>query len=351
MSYFIQMPLTTATQPSPKRTIHYVGLETISAPVKPHLADLERFMRGQVNDFERETRELVAYCLKNSGKRIRPILLFYSGWTSPNTISGDLVKAAAVIELVHLATLVHDDILDEASLRHNESTVSEKFGPGIAVLLGDALFSQALKLASEFPNVDVCRSVSKATRRVCAGEIGQSFQRGNTALEVEDYYRIINYKTAELFYVSCHLGAKLADYPEEFISAVGNFGRRLGVAYQIFDDIADFIGQEARIGKTLGTDVASGKFTLPLILLLRKLNKMEGKELVRGFKNGKPADIKGLNRLMAEKGIFDQVCQCFMREIDAAEEALAPFGDYPPVDHLKGISSYVRAQVSKFVWP
>ena len=351
MSYLLPMPLTTTSPPEPKRTIRYVGLESISEPVKPHLNLLEQFMRGQVDDFEDETRELVTYCLKHSGKRIRPILLFYSGWTASQTGLRDLVKAAAVIELVHLATLVHDDILDEASIRHNESTVSEKFGPGIAVLLGDALFSQALKLASEFPTVEVCRAVSQSTRRVCAGEIGQSFERGNTALAVEDYYHIINYKTAELFYVSCHLGAKLAAYDDGFISAAGRFGRSLGIAYQIFDDIADFIGQEARIGKTLGTDVASGKFTLPLILLLRKLSRMEGKELVRSFHNGKPADIRGLNRLMAEKGIFDEVSQCFQREIETAEKALDPFSDYPPTNHLKGISAYVKRQVEKFTWP
>ncbi len=351
MSYLLRMPLTTATLEGPKRRIHYVGLETISEPVKPHLNLLEQFMQGQVDDFERETRELVAYCLKNSGKRIRPILVFYSGWTDSQTVSADLVKAAAVIEFVHLATLVHDDILDEASLRHNESTVSEKFGPGIAVLLGDALFSQALKLASEFPTVDVCQAVSKSTRRVCAGEIGQSFERGNTAIAVEDYYHIINYKTAELFYVSCHLGAKLAGYDKDYIEVAGKFGRSLGIAYQIFDDIADFIGQEARIGKTLGTDVASGKFTLPLILLLRKLSRLEGKELVRSFHNGKPADIKGLNRLMSAKGIFSQVRQCFMEEIEAAEKALVSYTEYPPANYLLGISSYVKGQMEKFVWP
>ncbi len=153
------MPVTTESDDT--RESKCVGLDTISELVRPHLRELTRFMNGQVLQFEPEIRELVKYCLEHSGKRIRPVLVFYSGWTSEEIIASDLVKAAAVIEFVHMATLVHDDVLDAAILRHNDFTVSQKYGPQVAVLLGDALFSQALRLASDFPSVEVCRAVSR----------------------------------------------------------------------------------------------------------------------------------------------------------------------------------------------
>lgn len=321
----------------------YPDLGAISLRVKSHLERLSGFMDDQIGEFETEIQDLVAFCLKNGGKRIRPILLFYSGWRSEDVVSEDLVKASAVIEFVHLATLVHDDVLDEASLRHNDSTVSKKYGSKIAVLLGDALFSQALKLASEFPIVDVCRAVSESTRRVCSGEIEQTFQRGNPSIAVEDYYRVIELKTAELFFVSSFLGAKLGGYDPDFIRAAGIFGRHLGIAYQIYDDLADFVELEERTGKTLGTDIANRKVTLPLLLLLERLDEPGRDDLTNTLQSSRQIDLEVIRALLAEHGIFEEVGTRFRRELDCAELALAPFSNYTPVRFLSEICDWVRS--------
>ncbi len=231
--------------------------------VQPHLAEFERFFSGQVETFEPHLRELVRYVFANQGKRIRPSLVFCSGWTDNGRIVPDQVYAAAVVELIHLATLVHDDVLDGAALRHQLPTVSDKFGASVAVLLGDALLTQALKIASDSLSIEVCRAMAAATRRVCAGEIHQTLERGNPRFSVNEYFEVIAMKTGELFGVSCLLGARVAGHPEEFVDAATRFGLQLGIAYQLFDDLADFCGDEGKIGKTLGTDLASGKFTLP----------------------------------------------------------------------------------------
>ena len=322
-------------------------LHDVTEFVQPQLEQLHGFLLAQVAQFEPEVREPVDYCLQSNGKRIRPILVFFSGWSRDKALQAELVRIAAVIEIVHLATLVHDDILDQARIRHNCSTVSEKFGPQVAVLLGDALFSQALKLASEFPTVDVCRAVSASTRRVCSGEIAQSLHRGNAAVAIDDYLRIIRFKTAELFRLSCYLGSRIGGYDEEFTTAASVFGLHLGIAYQIFDDLADFVGREDNIGKTLGTDLASGKFTLPLILLLQEVEYEKRAALIAQIADQSRSDQRGITILMDEYGIFERVGEYFWREMESADVALSSFTEYIPVHHLQKIGSFVKSQIEK----
>ena len=236
--------------------------------VSPHVAALDKFMRQQVDQFEPEIRNMAAYCLDTTGKRLRPTMVFIAGWKGEGIVEEELVRAAGVVEMVHLATLVHDDIMDRAEIRRSRRTAAREFGSDAAVLLGDALFSQALHIASQFKTTEVCRLVSESTRKVCSGEIMQTLRRRDLNISLEEYRRMIDLKTAELFRVSCYLGAALSGYEPAFARAADEFGHRLGIAYQIYDDLVDFLGEEKHIGKTLGTDLATGKLTLPLMLLL-----------------------------------------------------------------------------------
>ena len=335
--------LRVVTNPSPTVILDGTGLWR---DVQPHLAALGRFFDEQIGTFEPQLQDLVRYTFANQGKRIRPTLLFYGGWQEDGRILPELVKAAAVVELVHLATLVHDDVLDEATLRHRLPTVGEKFGAQAAVLLGDALFSQALKLAADFPTVEVCRAVALSTRRVCAGEIHQTLERGNPEFTVEDYFEVIGLKTGELFAVSCLLGARLAGYPEAYVQAVRRFGMQLGIAYQIFDDVADFCGDEGKIGKTLGTDLASGKFTLPLLWLLERLPDAEVQALRAAVLAG-AADLQELAARMTRHGVFVAVRERFEAELRAGEDGLANWGQLAPTPRLLGLASFVRMQLAR----
>lgn len=317
-------------------------------PVRPYLGALDRFLEEQIEELEPEIRPLAHYALRSSGKRLRSLLLFYSGWNESPRPGDPLVRAAAVVELVHLATLVHDDILDEADLRHQHPTVSEKFGPSAAVLFGDALFAHALKLAAEFPTVDVCRAVSEATRRVCAGEIKQTFQRGVTTLPLADYFRIIELKTAELFWLSCHLGGFLSGREDGSLRALEKYGRHLGVAYQIFDDVADLLGDESVIGKTLGTDLAKGKFTLPLLLLFQSLAPGEREALVAQLKERLPIAEQDLPSLFRQHRVMELTQEYFLREIHLSNEALENQGDQPFVRKLRMINDLIHDQFQRF---
>lgn len=307
---------------------------------------LNVFLRGQLAAFEPEIRDMADYCIDTSGKRIRPALVFLSGWQGEAVPPpADLVRVAAVVELVHLATLVHDDIMDEADLRRSRRTASKQFGPEAAVLLGDALFAHALHLASQFPTTEICHAVSDSTRKVCAGEIVQTLRRGTTNITREDYFRVIDLKTAELFRVSCFLGSRLGGFPREFVDAASAFGRHLGVAYQIYDDLADFFGQEKRIGKTLGTDLQSGKVTLPLLALMDRLAADDRALLVDEILGRTEPDLARRITQMGELGIFEAVSAEVEVELREADAKLAAFGELAPVPLLRQLCETLRYQV------
>ncbi len=302
---------------------------------------LNEFLAEQVECFESEVREFVVSCLGAGGKRIRPTLLSRAAY-SPDVVFPDIVKAAAVVELVHLATLVHDDVLDEAMLRRGHITLFSNQGSSVAVLVGDALFSHALKLASEFPTNEVCSWVSEATRRTCAGEIRQTFHRGKLDLSMEQYYRIIELKTAEFFRVSCMLGAFLGGFDESYCKAASEFGLRLGVAYQLYDDVADIFGDELSLGKTLGTDWAKRKPTLPLILLFREMDSSAAEELWRS----QETSIQEIRRLILEGNLFENCIKSVQSELVSAEEILAPFSSLSPVEPLLEAVKYMESKLT-----
>ena len=324
------------------------GFDEVYTPVKPYLEHLDAFLQAQVGELEPEVREQVRYVLRHSGKRLRPMMVAYSGWQGRATAtSGNLVTLGAVIELVHLATLVHDDILDEADTRHRQETAASKFGPAAAVLIGDVLFSHALRLAADFRTTEVCRAVAQATARVCAGEIAQTYQRGEVNDSREFYFRVIRLKTAELFEVACRLGATTGGYNERFCEAAGRFGRHLGIAYQIFDDLVDLYAEESQIGKTLGTDLAKGKFTLPLLLLLEKISEEERATLLARFKRGDDGVAEAFTRRLDDFPIFEEVVDAFEDELREAQEALEPHRELAAYPGLKRIAALVRAQMQR----
>ena len=326
--------------------------DEICWPVKPYLDALDAFLRTQVHQLEPEIQDHVRYVLSHSGKRLRPMLVIYSGWKgSSDDFLEEQVKLGAVMELVHLATLVHDDILDESDTRHHQETVARKFGSATAVLVGDVLFSHALKLAAEFETTEICRCVAQATARTCAGEIVQAYQRGQVNYSRDFYYRVIRLKTAELFEVSCQLGAKLSGYSEEFSDAAGLFGRHLGMAYQIFDDLVDLYADESMVGKTLGTDLGKGKFTLPLLILLEKLPSDERDHLLARFKKGDKGVAADFKKHLYDFPVFEEVVAAFERQLGEANQAVALFENQPqiqiPIAAMRKIVAFLRAQLNR----
>jgi octaprenyl-diphosphate synthase len=334
------------TTGAPNRT---TGLEpkdpaAVFSCLAPHMARLDGFLHEQLSAFEPELRAIVGYCLENSGKRIRPSLVFFSGWDEAEVVSEQLVKVAAVVEMIHMATLVHDDIMDGADLRRQRLTVARKFGPDAAVLLGDALFAHALNIAAGFPTTEVCRCVAAATRTVCSGEIMQTLDENEAQRTISTYRRIIEMKTAELFSVSCFLGARHSSGGDDFSRAAECFGRHLGIAYQIYDDLADFFGSESDIGKTLGTDLASGKPTLPLLLLLERLPVERAQSLQMELESRNADNLADHVEQMRDHKVLTDVIEEIRSEIRSGIAALRPWHERPAVVLLSQLARLLESK-------
>ena len=290
--------------PSPTNSEKKSSAESIE-----FLSFFESYLSDLISEFDPTIRNLAKHVVLNGGKRIRPFLVYTCG--SGNAESTEnLLKASSVIEIVHVATLVHDDILDSASVRRNKPTIHSQFGEHTAILLGDALFSYALELATDFPDSSVCRIVSRSTRKTCTGEINQNFNKGNFQLSADDYFSIIQDKTGELFSASCMIGSHLAGGSEDLIDILGDFGNSLGLNYQIYDDLIDTFGNSFTSGKTLGTDFQSGKVTLPIIRLLESLPQSISESFLDAFSENSANEEfkKYFGRLLIDHEIHEK---CF----------------------------------------
>ncbi len=233
--------------------------------VNPFLQAVDERLIRQANDFDPQIVPYAKSALNGGGKHLRPTLVALAGGAIGQV--GDAhITAAVIIEMVHLATLVHDDVMDEAEIRRGQLTIAANWGNEIAVLFGDCLFAQAVKMAAGFPTPEVCRAVATATNTVCTGEILQTQHRRNFELSRREYFRVIEMKTAELFTLSCDLAAFLSDATTGQRAALRQFGAAFGTAYQVYDDCVDLFGSEAAAGKSLGTDLAKGKLTWPVLL-------------------------------------------------------------------------------------
>jgi octaprenyl-diphosphate synthase len=242
------------------------------APIAADLEEVERILARVLKNKHPRVAEVIDHVQHYRGKRLRPMLLLLTARACGRMTMAHHVLGA-VVEMIHTATLVHDDVLDGARVRRRMATVNAVWGVQTSVLLGDYLFTHAFHLASTLDDARACRMIGEATDRVCEGELCQVLQRGNLDLSEVDYFDIIDGKTAELTACCCHLGALYSGAAPEVVQALARYGRRVGLAFQIADDLLDLVGEEKTTGKSLGTDLEQQKLTLPLIHLLNQGDK------------------------------------------------------------------------------
>jgi len=245
-------------------------LHDLLAPVRTDLDRLEDYLVNEMHPSESFLHEYLDHVAKYRGKRLRPALVFMAA-RACGDVTDDHLRLAAVAELLHTATLVHDDILDDADIRRRNATAHKLFGSELSVLLGDYLFARAYELACDGSSTDVAVYLAKTARAICVGEMMQIRNRGNLELDEQAYLSIIEQKTACLYSACGYIGVHFAGGSKELTASMTEFGMNLGMAFQIADDLLDLTGDEARVGKTLGTDVANQKLTLPLIHMLEQL--------------------------------------------------------------------------------
>jgi octaprenyl-diphosphate synthase len=270
-------------------------LARVAQIVQAQLTEVDARISQQAAEFDPAIEGYIAYAIGGQGKRLRPMVALLSGGATGSVTSAH-VDLAVILELIHIATLVHDDIMDEAERRRGQPTVNARWGNALSVLLGDCLFAQALSLSTHFEKAEISRAIAKAAREVCTGEIIQTQRRFDLHLGVQDYRRIVEMKTGSLFSAAAELSAVINEMEPAVVGAMQSYGMKIGAAYQIYDDCLDIAGNESVIGKTLGTDLRKGKLTLPVLMLLKAAPAVEREQYSQMIVNGKVDELTDILR-------------------------------------------------------
>lgn len=265
--------------------------------VKNDIDMVEQFLKDDIKTSVPLINEVILYLLSSGGKRLRPVFLALSAKLCG--YNGDKIPAmSAVIEYIHTATLLHDDIIDGAKYRRKRPTANSLYGNDIAVLCGDFLYSRSYITLTEYGAKDVQMILSSAALTMSEGEVIQLLKTGDINITFDDYIQIITRKTAVLFSAACEIGGRLAQVDENKIKALKDFGYYLGLGFQMTDDILDYMGDPAVTGKKNGTDLFEGKLTLPVILMLDVVSKEE-KQTITDLFTKKERNEKDLEILLS----------------------------------------------------
>ncbi len=317
------------------------SLGRVTGVIRPELSRVEARIAEQTTAFDPAIEGYISYAVGSRGKRLRPVMALLSGGAL-GPITPEHIDLAVVVELIHIATLVHDDIMDEAERRRAQPTVNARWGNSLSVLLGDCLFAHALNLSANFENAEVGRAIARAAREVCTGEIIQTQRRFDLHLAVDDYFRIIQMKTGSLFAVSAEFGAILSGADQKTALALREFAMSVGTAYQIYDDCLDIAGEEDATGKTLGTDLRKGKLTLPVLMLLRSAPAVEKERCAELILEGNLSEITRLVKAAAANGALSAAITAGQDLLRKAEGKLTGLPDNEYTRALFGLSDAVR---------
>lgn len=317
-----------------------VSLAELYEPIAEPLERVRRVFDDELASEWPFVRELCEHIGQYRGKMLRPALVLLAGEVCGG-VGRDHVVLGAVTELVHMATLVHDDVLDEAELRRRMPTINQLHDNEAAVLLGDFLISHAFHLCSSLDSQYASRLVGSTTNTVCEGELMQVVHRGNTALTQEEYFAIISRKTASLMSTCCVLGARYAGADPARIARLENYGLDIGIAFQIADDVLDITGSERLAGKTLGRDLDKAKLTLPLIHFLAHAPRRQRDQAAAALRNGNPDRAEILRDLVGPSESIAYALDVAGRYVRSALNNLARLPDSPARASLQTIAEFI----------
>ena len=276
----------------------------IQALMKSDLEMTDDILINRLNSNVELINQMSHYIINSGGKRIRPLLLLLCARAT--SYSGkDHHAMAVVIELIHTATLLHDDVVDESATRRGQNTANELWGNAPSVLVGDFLYSRAFEIMVEPNSMEIMRVLSKATNQISEGEVLQLLNIRNAKVSRSEYFKVIEQKTACLFKAACQIAGILSKSSEELITALGSFGMHLGNAFQIIDDNLDYESDSSMIGKEIGDDLSEGKVTLPMIYALEQTTGKENKILTNAITEADASNIDNIVDILVNVNAFE----------------------------------------------
>lgn len=299
-----------------------MNLDSLYSLIAEDMRAVDAEIRRRLHSEIALVTQVANYIIASGGKRMRPaLLLLTAGATGYRGTHHHTL--AAVVEFIHTATLLHDDVVDESSLRRGRNTANAEFGNAASVLVGDFLYSRAFQMMVSTGSMRVMEVLADATNIIAEGEVLQLMNCRNADIDVADYLRVVRYKTAKLFEASARLGAILGAVPAETEESLARYGMHLGTAFQIVDDVLDYSGQEGEIGKHLGDDLAEGKPTLPLIHVLRHGGELQTRLVRRALEEeGGRDDFPAIIAAVIETGALEAARRVAADEVELAKRAL-----------------------------
>lgn len=306
------------------------------------LEEVEERVRQNLDSSVALVNTVAAQILSGGGKRIRPLLLLLSARLCGYT-DNEHHQLGSLVEFIHTATLLHDDVVDEADLRRGRRTARRVWGNQISILVGDYLYTRAMCRVVEFRSQSINEVLAEACKKMAEGEVLQLYYNGNPSIPESDYIKIVEHKTAGLIAASCRMGAILADAPEAQQEALFRFGQYLGIAFQVADDTLDYIANGASLGKTIGQDLRQGKATLPLLHLLRQCSEEDARMIKDRMETRtlSDADLERILILMKKYGSIAYAMDRAKTYVAAAKRELEIFEDCPARRALTVAADYM----------
>lgn len=274
--------------------------------IKPELEELETFLKESINSDIELATEVSSYIVQSGGKRIRPTITILIA-RALNYQGNELTKLATAIELLHTATLIHDDVVDQSELRRGKISIHKKWNNAHGVLVGDFVYSKAFQLMASLKNKQIIQTLADSTNRISEGEVMQLNFLESKSIKEEDYFEIIGRKTAELFKACAHTAALIAEAEENLVKTSCEFAYALGIVFQLTDDLLDYYGDELRTGKKIGKDFLEGKITLPLIKAYDLANTDDLRLLKRAFETRDEGKLYEVINIISRSGAVKEV--------------------------------------------
>jgi octaprenyl-diphosphate synthase len=320
-------------------------LSAITALVTEDLGAVDAFIRKRLSSDVVLINELANHIVAGGGKRLRPLTVLLAARTAGYT-GEEHIHLAAVVEFIHTATLLHDDVVDGSERRRGSKTANALWGNAPSVLVGDFLYSRAFQMMVEAGRMRVMAVLADATNAVAEGEVLQLMQCNDPDTTEAEYFAVIERKTARLFEAASRLGAVISDRNRGDEDALGAFGLNLGIAYQLVDDVLDYSADPAQTGKNLGDDLAEGKATLPLIYARDHASAKEADTLRQAIERGGTASLATVLSAIETTGALAYVHERALAYVTDAREGLAPFPASPYRDALLALADFVIERVS-----
>ena len=302
--------------------LNQVPVESIQSCIAADMNAVDTVIRQRLQSEVALVNQVAEYIINSGGKRLRPALVLLAAGCF-GKISPQHHELAAVVEFIHTATLLHDDVVDESSLRRGRATANTLFGNAASVLVGDFVYSRAFQMMVGVENMRVMQVLADATNIIAEGEVLQLLNCHDADVTDDAYLKVIHYKTAKLFEAATRLGAIICNTSEQDEAAMAEYGMRLGTAFQLIDDVLDFSGDSSEIGKNLGDDLAEGKPTLPLLYAMRHGTPQQSQVIRNAIEQGGLDQLPLVMAAVQETGALDYVRKLAKEEADAGCRAIA----------------------------